>query len=272
MRIRPCIDIHDGRVKQIVGGTLSDGNSSAGDNGKAQLCENFVSAEGASFYAGIYRDKNLSGGHIILLNSSADRDMYEADMQLAFEALKCYPGGMQVGGGITPEKAAFFLEAGASHVIVTSYVFRDGNFDLERILEMLKVVGKEHLTLDLSCRRAQDGNYYVVTDRWQKWTTLKVEETTLDMLSQYCDEFLIHAADVEGKRSGIERELVTLLGDWQKKSGFPVTYAGGVHKEEDIELIHRLSDGWMDVTVGSALDLFGGDLSLDELVSLAENL
>lgn len=258
MKIRPCIDIHNGKVKQIVGSTLTD----AGQNPD----ENFISSRDGAFFAGIYRDKNLPGGHIILLNSKKDEAMYRADVQQALSALHAFPGGMQIGGGITPESAPVFLDAGASHVIVTSYVFRNGMLDEQRLGEMESAVGKNRLVLDLSCRRMPDGSYRVVTDRWQAFTRFEVSEENLDYLSRRCDEFLIHAADVEGKRAGIERPLVRLLGQWQKKSGFPVTYAGGVHSMEDLEKIRSLSDGRMDVTVGSALDLFGGELKLDDLV------
>jgi phosphoribosylformimino-5-aminoimidazole carboxamide ribotide isomerase len=262
MRIRPCIDIHDGKVKQIVGGSLRDSGAS----------ENFVTDCNADYYAELYREKGLPGGHIILLNSaSSDPEHYEADRQQALLALRAYPGGMQIGGGVTAENAAAYLDAGASHVIVTSYVFRDGQLDQKRLNRLLQSVGREHLVLDLSCRKQRDGSYAVVTDRWQKLTQLRIGETVLDELAGQCDEFLIHAADVEGKRSGIETDLVSMLGSWQmtrRKRGeeaFPVTYAGGVHTYEDLKVIHRLSDGSIDVTVGSALDLFGGDLSLDQL-------
>ncbi len=260
MRIRPCIDLHNGQVKQIVGRSLKE----TGDPST-----NFVASENADYYAGIYREKELPGGHIILLNSAAEVEAYEADRQQALLALRAYPGGMQVGGGITPGTAGDYLEAGASHVIVTSYVFREGRLDMDRLQELMRTVGKEHLVLDLSCRKQDDGSYVVVTDRWQKRTQLQITEETLDFLSEYCDEFLIHAADVEGKRSGVEQELVRILGDWQKGSHFPITYAGGVHAYEDLELIRELSGGEMDVTVGSALDLFGGDLQLEALRALS---
>lgn len=305
MRIRPCIDIHNGRVKQIVGGTLRDGNVGGPDkecldqkkpafeaeeksgraqnSGESSAEENFVSQQSADYFAGIYREKKLPGGHIILLNSkAADPEMYEADVRQAFRGLAAYPGGMQIGGGITPENAGQFLDAGASHVIVTSYVFRDGELNPERLEEMERTVGKDRLVLDLSCRRRGNA-YYVVTDRWQKWTELEVNPDTLEELSEHCDEFLIHAADVEGQRKGIERNLVRILGGWLEKhaasgsrtgSGeekyFPVTYAGGVHSLEDLAVMKRESDGLLDVTVGSALDLFGGTLSLNALAQTVE--
>ncbi len=255
MKLRPCIDIHNGRVKQIVGGTLR------GEGAET----NYVSGQSAAYYAGIYRDRGLSGGHIILLNSVQDPANYEADRQQALSALQAYPGGMQVGGGITAQTADAFLRAGASHVIVTSYVFRDGMLDTKRLNRLIQAVSKERLVLDLSCRRQEDGSYAVVTDRWQKKTRLCVGNESLDFLADYCDEFLIHAADAEGRQSGIQEELVQLLGKWQKSRHFPVTYAGGVHAYEDLDLIRDFSGGEMDVTVGSALDLFGGRLTLDEL-------
>ena len=282
MRIRPCIDIHNGKVKQIVGGSLRD------ESGKESvlkesvlkerlseenpLRENFVSQKDADVYAAIYRRAMLPGGHIILLNSVKEKEAYEADLRQAFLALKEYPDGMQAGGGITPETADRFLEAGASHVIVTSYVFRDGELDRDRLDEMVRAVGKKHLVLDLSCRKQENGSYVVVTDRWQKLTRLVISEGTMDFLAEFCDEFLIHAADVEGKRAGVEEDLAELLGGWQKKSRFPVTYAGGVHALEDLSKIAASSGGRMDVTVGSALDLFGGNLKLQELKEMAEKL
>lgn len=282
MRIRPCIDIHNGKVKQIVGGSLRDGSGKESVlkesvlkerlSGENPLRENFVSQKDADVYAAIYRRAMLPGGHIILLNSVKEKEAYEADLRQAFLALKEYPDGMQAGGGITPETADRFLEAGASHVIVTSYVFRDGELDCDHLDEMVRAVGKKHLVLDLSCRKQENGSYVVVTDRWQKLTRLVISEGTMDFLAEFCDEFLIHAADVEGKRAGVEEDLAELLGGWQKKSRFPVTYAGGVHALEDLSKIAASSGGRMDVTVGSALDLFGGNLKLQELKEMAEKL
>lgn len=248
MDFRPCIDIHNGSVKQIVGGSLRD----AGDTAR----ENFVAERGAAYYAKLYRDAGLKGGHVILLNAR-ESEQYAATKEQALQALKAYPGGLQAGGGITPETAAEFLEAGASHVIVTSYVFRDGRIDYGRLGRMRDTVGRERLVLDLSCRK-KDEDYYVVTDRWQKMTEEKVDEALLERLSEYCDEFLIHAVDVEGKSRGIEEELAAFLGDWGKKT---MTYAGGVHSYEDLELLKKLGKDRLNVTIGSALDLFGGKLS-----------
>lgn len=263
MKLRPCIDIHDGRVKQIVGSTLSDRGmifpvtqmnaAVIQPHDPDVLRENFVSAEDASCYSKIYREKNLPGGHIILLNSKNETEKYEADRTQAFHALRAWPGGMQVGGGITPETAAGFLDAGASHVIVTSYVFRDGRLDTTRLLKLEEAVGKDRLVLDLSCRKKPGCGYAVVTDRWQKFTSLYIQNDTLDMLSGHCDEFLIHAADVEGKRSGVETDLLAILGNWQKEraqrgqKAFPVTYAGGVHALDDIRLIGHACAGSVDV-------------------------
>ena len=267
MRIRPCIDIHNGRVKQIVGGTLKD----KGDRTQGTAVENFVADRNASYYVSIYRNLDLRGGHIILLNSVRE-EAYEEDRTQAMDALAAFPGGMQIGGGITPQTAGTFLEAGASHVIVTSYVFRDGKLNETALSEMINAVGRERIVLDLSCRKRSDGKYVVVTDRWQKFTDLEISGEVLARLSGCCDEFLIHAADVEGKRSGIEENLVSVLGEWQKMSGFPVTYAGGVRSFDDLRLIGELSDGRMDVTVGSALALFGGYLSLEDLVKTAKEI
>lgn len=258
MEFRPCIDIHNGKVKQIVGASLKD----AGD----RAVENFVSERDAAFYARLYRDAGIRGGHIILLNP-VDSGYYEETKAQALNALRAYPKGLQVGGGITPENAAVFLDAGASHVIVTSYVFRDGKIHYDRLKKMTDAVGKERLVLDLSCRRTQEG-YLIVTDRWQKLTQERVDEALLDRLSDCCDEFLIHAVDVEGKAEGIEEPLAKLLGDWGRH---PMTYAGGVHGYEDLEILRRLGRGRLNVTIGSALDLFGGPLKWEKVLSLSKH-
>lgn len=257
MEFRPCIDIHNGKVKQIVGGSLKDQNN--------QAQENFVSEQDAPFYARIYQEAGIKGGHIILLNA-ADSEYYEATREQALAALKTYPGGLQVGGGITPENAGEYLAAGASHVIVTSYVFKDGRIHYERLQKLVDTVGKEHLVLDVSCRKYGD-DYMVVTDRWQKRTEEKLDVALLERLSAYCDEFLIHAVDVEGKADGIEKELVTVLGQWDK---LPITYAGGVHSFEDLLFIKELGKNHLNVTVGSALDLFGGNMKWEEVLSLCK--
>lgn len=265
MQIRPCIDIHNGKVKQIVGSTLRDQQGAR----EGMALENFVADKDAAYYASLYKEMGLCGGHIILLNSAREK-AYQADLAQARAALSAYQGGMQIGGGITAESAPSFLDLGASHVIVTSYVFRDGKLDEDALKKMLRAVGKQRLVLDLSCRKREDGRYAVVTDRWQKFTSYTICEENLDRLSEQCDEFLIHAADVEGKRAGVEQELVRMIGAWQKKSGFPVTYAGGVHTYADLALIGDLSQGRTDVTVGSALSLFGGALDLAVLQQKAE--
>ena len=247
MKFRPCIDIHNGKVKQIVGGSLKD----QGD----QAAENFVSEQDAAFYAELYKKAGLKGGHVILLNGK-DSPNYEATKAQALQALGKYPGGLQIGGGICPENAAEYLEAGASHVIVTSYVFRDGKIHYENLRRLREQVGRERLVLDLSCRRVQ-GGWAVAMNRWQTLTELRVTAETLDVLAEYCAEFLIHAADVEGLCTGIDRELVEMLGNWRR---LPMTYAGGISRIQDIDEIDALSGGTMDATVGSALDLFGGGL------------
>ena len=259
MNFKPCIDIHNGKVKQIVGGSLLDTGN--------QAVENFVSQQDASFYAELYKNNKIKGGHIILLNS-ADSKYYESDLKQAQLALQSYPGGLQIGGGITADNAKSFLDMGASHVLVTSYVFKDGKINFDNLDAIVNAVGRKRLVLDLSCRK-KDGEYYIVTDRWQKFTEVKLTESTLDLLANYCDEFMIHAVDVEGKASGIDKELVTMLGNWSK---IPITYAGGVGSFEDIELIKKLGQNKIDVTVGSALDLFGGNMKFEEVLKKCENL
>ena len=241
MEFRPCIDIHNGKVKQIVGGSLKD----AGSRAK----ENFVSEQDAAFYARFYRESGIRGGHIILLNKEGTED-YEETKRQAFQALQEYPGGLQVGGGIRAENAGEYLEAGASHVIVTSYVFRDGK------------------VLDLSCRRKED-TYYIVTNRWQKYTEVALTEQVLDGLAGSCAEFLIHAVDVEGKARGIEEPLVKMLGNW---NGIPVTYAGGVGSFADLKKLKELGRNRLNVTIGSALDLFGGKMNYEEVVKFVAEL
>ena len=200
MEFRPCIDIHNGKVKQIVGGSLKDEGN--------QAKENFVAEQDAAYFAEFYKKDKIRGGHIILLNPS-DSSYYKETKRQALLALHTYPGGMQVGGGIHAENAKEFIEAGASHVIVTSYVFKDGKVNYNNLEKILAAVGKEHLVLDLSCRK-KDGDYYIVTDRWQKFTEEKITPELLDKLKEYADEFLVHAVDVEGKASGIEVPLAEM--------------------------------------------------------------
>lgn len=253
MEFRPCIDIHNGKVKQIVGSSLRDKGS--------QAVENFVSEQDAVFYAEFYKKDKVKGGHIILLNKEGTK-YYNETRNQALKALKAYPGGLQAGGGITPKNAREFLQAGASHVIVTSYVFRDGRVNFHNLEEMTKAVGKKHLVLDISCRK-RNGAYYVVTDRWQCFTEEKVTEDLLEYLSAYADEFLVHAVDVEGKVSGIEEELAELLGSWGK---IPITYAGGIGSFEDLIQLKKLGRGRLNATIGSALDLFGGSMEYDKVL------
>lgn len=253
MEFRPCIDIHNGKVKQIVGGSLKDEGN--------QAKENFVAEQDAAYFAEFYKKDKIRGGHIILLNPS-DSSYYKETKSQALLALHTYPGGMQVGGGIHAENAKEFIEAGASHVIVTSYVFKDGKVNYNNLEKILAAVGKEHLVLDLSCRK-KDGDYYIVTDRWQKFTEEKITPELLDKLKEYADEFLVHAVDVEGKASGIEVPLAEMLGDWGR---IPITYAGGVGSFEDLKQLKEYGKGRLNVTIGSALDLFGGRMAYKEVL------
>lgn len=280
---RPCIDLHEGKVKQIVGGTLSDA--------PGQLRTNFISDRAASWFAELYRRDGLKGGHVIMLGAGNE--------EAARSALAAFPGGMHVGGGINAANARDWLDAGASHVIVTSWVFREGRMDEQRLAELVKIVGKQRLVLDLSCRKHFKGTsleisvpplhepyapphpgplldfaeereeasqrsanseskcaeYLVVTDRWQKFTNLAIKRETLGNLAKFCAEFLVHAVDVEGLCRGIDKDLVSLLGEG---SPIPTTYAGGASSLADLEEVTRLGRGRIDLTIGSALDIFGG--------------
>ena len=248
---RPCIDLHDGKVKQIVGSTL-----------EAAGCDtprtNFVSDRTPAYYAEMYKKDDLRGGHVIQLGRGNE--------QAALEALGAWPGGLQLGGGVTDENAGFYLDAGADKVIVTSFVFSDGMFKEEKLRSLLKITGREHLVLDLSCRRTAEGKYFVVTDRWQKFTTLELTPATLEKLGGYCSEFLIHAVDVEGKQSGIDQTLLQILA---ASATVPCVYAGGISTFEDIELIESAGNGKIHYTIGSALDIFGGKLAYSEVVRRA---
>lgn len=254
VKFRPCIDIHNGKVKQIVGSSLRD----LGDFAK----DNFVAEQDAAFFARLYQKNGLRGGHVILLNPEQS-PYYAQTKEQARKALAAWPGGLQVGGGIREDNAKQWLDAGASHVIVTSYVFHDGALNWERLRRLERAVGRERLVLDLSCRK-KDGAYYIVTDRWQNFTDVQLREAVLCDLSSHCDEFLVHAVDAEGKARGIEEELASLLGNWK---GIPVTYAGGVGSFEDLECLRRCGQGRLDVTIGSALDLFGGEMEYRKVLS-----
>ncbi|CAI5481084.1 unnamed protein product [Closterium sp. Yama58-4] len=251
----------NGKVKQIVGSTLrdlpsQDSSATASSSSASEPVTNFESDRSAAEYASMYAADSLPGGHVIMLGADP------ASQEAALGALNAFPGGLHVGGGITPENAEMYLDAGASHVIVTSYVFRDGKVDEERLRRMVNAVAPERLVLDLSCRKKGE-HYYVVTDRWQRFTSLVVDGESLARLADCCDEFLVHGVDVEGMKLGIDEELVSLLG---KYSPIPVTYAGGVRSLEDLEIVKAAGRGAVDVTVGSALDIFGGDLPYREVV------
>lgn len=253
MKFRPCIDIHNGKVKQIVGGSLKDENN--------QAKENFVSEVDSTYYANLYKANNIKGGHIILLNSK-DSEYFEATKGEALKALMAYKGGLQIGGGVNCDNALEYIKAGASHVIVTSYVFKNGKINYDNLNKIFNVVGKEHLVLDLSCRK-KDDKYYIVTDRWQKFTDVCIDENIFYELSKYCDEFLVHAVDVEGKASGIEEEVAKILG---RLENIKVTYAGGISSFADLDILKELGNGKVDFTIGSALDIFGGKMQFDSVV------
>ena len=234
-------------MKQIVGGTLSD--CAEGPQ------TNFVSDRPASWYAELYRKDDLRGGHVIQLGSRNEI--------AAREALAAFPGGLQLGGGVNADNAAGWLDAGASHVIVTSWVFREGRLDADRLDTLVKTIGRERLVLDLSCRQ-RDGQYWVVTDRWQNFTEMTINETTMKTLAASCAEYLVHAVDVEGQQTGIDLALVQAFA---AHSPLPVTYAGGANSLADLEAVQQVSGGRVDLTIGSALDIFGGKLNYTDCVA-----
>ena len=252
MKFRPCIDIHNGHVVQIVGSSLRDENDSAQNN--------FVSEKDSAYYANLYKEHGLNGGHIIILNGK-DSEYYEATKAEAVKALQTYKGGMQIGGGITDKNAEEYILAGASHIIVTSYVFSDGKICYNNLNRLNSAVGREHICLDVSCRM-RNGKYYVVTDRWQKFTDVVLDENLIVSLSEYCDELLVHAVDVEGRKAGINATIAGIL----EKSPIPVTYAGGISSLDDIAKIRSIGNNKIDFTIGTALNIFGGDLDLMEVI------
>ncbi len=252
MEFRPCIDIHNGAVKQIIGSTLVD------DGDKA--CENFVSEKGAAYYAGLYRDHGLKGGHVIILNRKGS-GYYEESRQQAIDALAAYPEGLMIGGGVNDENAGEYIKAGASHVIVTSFVFSDGRINEDNLKRLVDAVGADRIVLDMSCRNI-GGTYRVATDRWQNITDETVDEDLFVRLSGYCDEFLVHAVDSEGLAKGIDDRLVGIMAASPK----PCCYAGGISSYEDIDRIGKAGRGLVNFTVGSRLDIFGGDLRIEEII------
>lgn len=256
MKFRPCIDIHDGFVKQIVGSSLNDE--------KGTVLENFVSERDAAFYANLFKKDGIRGAHVINLNGK-NSDGYHASKAEALKALKEYPGGLQIGGSVTSVNAKSYIDAGASHVIVTSYVFKDGEILFDNLRALRYAVGADKVVLDLSARKS-GRDYYVVTDRWQKFTNFRVTPQVFKNLSEYCDEFLVHAVDTEGKGEGIDSNLIKILADARKSVNREITYAGGISSYDDIKAIDTVSNGTLNFTVGSALDLYGGKLSYEEIV------
>lgn len=246
-RFRPCIDLHQGRVKQIVGGSL-------GPDDRPET--NFVSEDDAAWFARKYREDGLRGGHVIQLGPG--------NREAARAALSAWPGGLQIGGGIDEHNAAEWLEAGAEKVIVTSRLFDEhARFQWSRLETLADRITPERLVIDLSCRR-HAGGWRVAMNRWQTPTDLSVTPDTLNRLADFCSEFLIHAADVEGRRAGMDEDLIAMLG---ANAPRPVTYAGGAAAFADLARTESLSRGRVDLTIGSALDLFGGSISYTDCVA-----
>ncbi len=246
LEFRPCIDLHEGKVKQIVGSTLGTTNQT--------VVENFISSYDSSYYAQMFAQDHLTGGHVIMLG--------QGNEDAALAALAAFPQGLQVGGGITAANAQKYIDAGASHVIVTSYIFHDGQLDLERLQQLKKLIGKEHLVIDLSCKM-RDGKWFVMTDKWTKFSHFEVNAASIQDIENYCDELLIHAVDVEGKKGGMQESLVRDLAAW---TSIPTTYAGGIRSIEDLEKFNQLAKGKLHITIGSALSIFGGELPYTDVV------
>lgn len=252
MSFRPCIDIHNGKVKQIVGSTLSDSGDKA--------VENFVSDRDAAYFAKLYKKYDLPGGHVIILNSK-DSEYYEGSKAQAISALNAYPGGLMIGGGIGPDNAPDFLSEGASHVIVTSYIFEDGRISFDKLEKLVSKVGEDRIVIDLSCIRSE-GDYHVATNRWQTISDEIVDAALFDKLGKYCSGFLVHAVGSEGRSAGIDEELIERLA----QAGHEVCYAGGISSYDDIRRLDEIGAGRVDFTVGSKLDIFGGSLSIEEII------
>ncbi len=252
MKFRPCIDLREGRVVQIIGSSLIDKNSET-------LKTNFETDRSPGDFAKMYKEDNLPGGHVISLGPGNE--------EAALSALRSYPGGFHIGGGVTPTNAVAYLDAGASHVIVTSYVFSNGRINMEKLKLLQETVGKDRLVLDLSCRK-KGSDFWIVTDRWQKFTNEIISPEILKQLADHCDEFLVHGVDVEGKMEGIQTELIELLG---KYSPVPVTYAGGVKALSDLDLVKKIGSNRVDLTIGSALDIFGGSIPYRSVVEWFHN-
>jgi phosphoribosylformimino-5-aminoimidazole carboxamide ribotide isomerase len=253
MKFRPCIDLHNGIVKQIVGSSLSDG-------GTIGLITNFETDLSPAYFARMYKADGLSGGHVVMLGPGNEK--------AATSALSAFPEGLHIGGGITPDNAQAFLNAGASHVIVTSFVFKNGIINWHNLEAMEKSIGRQRLVLDLSCKKIND-RYFIATDKWQKVTSTSIESATLEQLGKHCNEFLVHAVDVEGKQQGIDVPLVGLLA---VVSPLPITYAGGIRSLADLEDVYITGKGRVDATVGSALDIFGGSLKYADVVAWQKNI
>jgi len=250
MKFKPCIDLHDGKVKQIVGKSLS---------GNDNLITNFVSEKTSSWFAELYKKDGLSGGHLIMLGKGNEK--------AAKEALSAFKGGLQAGGGINCDNAMEYIDAGASHVIVTSYVFKNGIIDRDNLKKLNDALGKNKIVIDLSCRY-KNNEYYIVTDMWQKFTDTVINRKNIEDLEKFCAEFLVHAVDVEGMMCGVDEELIKLLTEI---TNIPVTYAGGITSLDDLDLINEIGKGRIDATVGSALDIFGGKLPYADVVKWHKN-
>lgn len=247
LEFRPCIDLHDGKVKQIVGSTLGHKDQ--------DVIENFISNHDSSYYAKMFAKDQLTGGHVIMLG--------DGNEEAALAALAAYPQGLQVGGGITTENAKKYIDAGATHVIVTSFIFYDGRLNVDRLKQLVQIIGKQHLVIDLSCRK-RDGKWFVVTDKWTKFSDFEVNAESIAFIENFCDELLIHAVDVEGKKGGMQESLVHDLATW---TTIPTTYAGGVRSLGDLKKFENIANGKLHITIGSALSIFGGDLPYSDVVN-----
>ncbi len=247
MNFRPCIDVFKGKVVQLIGTSLFGGEEKT-------IVKHFESEYSPAYYAELFKQDNLKGGHILSLGSGNN--------DVVIEALKAFNGGMKYGGSVTPENAHVYLDAGATHVIVNSYVFDNGEINLPNLKSLVKSIGKDKLVLDMSCRK-KNGDYYIVTNLWEKFTNVILDQKSLQDISKYCDEIIVHGVDSEGRKQGLESDLVRILA---QHTPIKTVYAGGISSIADLTMIKALGNEKIDPCIGTALSIYGGNLSYYEVL------